>query len=359
MKKFLVALLVVALVFPTFLTGCKTETTTFTPKAEYTMQVNVGPAYVWGMGAQKWADLIKEKTNGKINVKPYFGSSLLQGKQTNWIQAVADGSIDCAVDSTLNASSTLTSLNLFSLPFFINTLDNVDKIENGESGKKLISDMTNLGITFLAWGENGFRQITNSKRPISTPADMKGLKFRVVGTPLLIDTFHALGADATSMNWGDAVTAFQQGAVDGQENPYQVCLAVKIWDYHKYMTNWDYMIDPLVFVFSTQTWNTFPDDIKKAITDAAVEAAAWEKAMARRGLDGTTSINLLQTQYKDWTPAPDPLDMLAYVKQHMTVTDLTAEQRQAFIDATKSVYDTWVPKIGEDLYNMAKKDMGQ
>jgi len=71
--------------------------------------------------------------------------------------------------------------------------------------------MTNLGITFLAWGENGFRQITNSKRPISTPADMKGLKFRVVGTPLLIDTFHALGADATSMNWGDAVTGIPTG----------------------------------------------------------------------------------------------------------------------------------------------------
>jgi len=329
----------------------------FKPKAEYTMQVNVGPAYGWGMGAQKWADLVKEKTGGLINIKPYFGSALLAGKQTNWFQAVSEGSIDFVTDSTINASGVVKSLNLFSLPFFINTYNNVDKIENGESGKQIVSEMEKLGVITLAWGENGFRELTNSKKSITKPSDMNGLKFRVVGSPIFVDIFHALGADAVSMNWGDAVTAFQQGAVDGQENPYGVLLPVKIWEYHKYLTNWNYVIDPLVLGASKTTWDTFPNYIKKAIQDAAIEAAEWEKAYVRRGLDGFTSINILKNKFND---VPEVLDQMGYVRhQGVQIVDLTPEQRQAFIDATKSVYDKWIPTIGQNIYDLAKKDIGQ
>jgi tripartite ATP-independent transporter DctP family solute receptor len=329
----------------------------FKPKAEYTMQVNVGPAYGWGMGAQKWADLVKEKTGGLINIKPYFGSALLAGKQTNWFQAVSEGSIDFVMDSTINASGVVKSLNLFSLPFFINTYENVDKIEKGESGKQIISDMEKLGVITLALGENGFRELTNSKKPITKPSDMNGLKFRVVGSPIFVDIFHALGADAVSMNWGDAVTAFQQGAVDGQENPYGVLLPVKIWEYHKYLSNWNYAIDPLILGVSKTTWDTFPSYIKKAIQDAAIEAAEWEKAYVRRGLDGFISINILKDKFND---VPEILDQIGYVRhQGVQIVSLTQEQRQAFIDATKSVYDKWIPIIGQNIYDLAKKDIGQ
>ena len=330
---------------------------TFKPKAEYTMQVNVGPAFDWGKGAQKWADLVKERTNGLINIKPYFGSSLLAGKQTNWFQAVSEGSIDFVMDSTINASGVVQSLNLFSLPFFINTYENVDKIENGTAGKMIIDQMEKMGVVHLAWGENGFRELTNSKRPIKTPSDMKGLKFRVVGSPIFIDTFKTLGADAVSMNWGDAVTAFQQGAVDGQENPYGVLLPVQIWQYHKYLTNWNYVIDPLILGVSKQTWDKFPPYIQKAIKDSALEAAEWEKAMVRRGLDGFTSINILKNKFGE---TPQILDMVGYVRSKgMQIIDLTPEERQEFINATKSIYDKWVPIIGKDIYNAALKDMGK
>ncbi|MFU2158234.1 DctP family TRAP transporter solute-binding subunit [Caldisericum sp. AR60] len=330
---------------------------TFKPKAEYTMQVNVGPAFDWGKGAQKWADLVKERTNGLINIKPYFGSSLLQGKQTNWFQAVSEGSIDFVMDSTINASGVVQSLNLFSLPFFINTYENVDKIENGTAGKIIIDQMEKLGVVHLAWGENGFRQLTNSKRPIKTPEDMRGLKFRVVGSPIFVDIFKTLGADAVSMNWGDAVTAFQQGAVDGQENPYGVLIPVQIWQYHKYLTNWNYVIDPLILGVSKQTWDKFPPYVQKAIKDSALEAAEWEKAMVRRGLDGFISINILKNKFGD---TPNILDMVGYVRSKgMQIIDLTPEERQQFINATKSVYDKWIPIIGKDIYNAALKDMGK
>jgi len=358
MKK-LVSVLTVIFILTGLFVGCtpKEQPATFTPKAEYTMQLNVGPTYDWGKGAQKWADLIKEKTGGKIIVKPYFSSSLLAGKQTNWFQAVAEGSIDFATESTINASATVKSLNLFSLPFFFNGYEDVDKIENGETGKKLFKEMEDMGVVCLAWGENGFREITNSKKSITKPEDMKGLKFRVVGSPIFIDIFHALGADAVSMNWGDAVTAFQQGAVDGQENPYGVLLPTKIWEYHKYVTNWHYLLDPLIFCVSKKTWDTFPDDIKQAITEAALEAGEWNKAYSRRGLDGTTSIDILKQKFNE---TPEILDQVAYVKQMgMTVTELTSDEKQAFRDATKAVFDKWVPTVGEALVNLAKKDMGR
>ncbi len=351
MKKLGLVVLLLALIFAGLVEAA------FKPKAEYTMQVNVTTAYVWGQAAQRWADLVRERTNGLINIKPYYGSALLAGKQTNWFQAVSEGSIDFVVDSTINAAPVVKELNIFSLPFFINTYENLDKLLHGETGKKLVEIMDKLGVVTLAWGENGFRQLTNSKKPITKPEDMRGMKFRVVGSPIFIDIFKALGADAVSMNWGDAVTAFQQGAVDGQENPYQVLLGVRIWEYHKYVTNWNYLVDPLIFGVNKSVWNSFPDDIKKIIRDTAVEVAEWERAMARRGLDGDISINILATKFNE---TPTPLNQVEYVKQQgMTVIDLTSEQIEAFKKATQSVYDKWVPVVGKSLYETALKDMSK
>ena len=178
-------------------------------KKEYKMQLNVPASFYWGMGATKFAELVKEKTNGQINVKPYYSSVLLKGAQLKSAQLVANGVIDCAYESTINISPVITECNLFSLPFFINTFENLDKIENGKAGKAVFAAMEKKGLVGLAWAENGFRQVTNSKRAIHRPEDVEGLRLRVVGSPIFIDTFRKLGADPVNMNWGDAVTAFQ------------------------------------------------------------------------------------------------------------------------------------------------------
>jgi len=327
----------------------------FTPKAEYTMTVNVSAAFGWGMSAQKWCDLINERTGGQINVKPYWGSQLLAGKQMNWFQAVAEGSIDFAVESTINSSSVVKSHNLFSLPFFINTYENLDKIEYGKTGKKMFAEMEKMQVKALAWGENGFRQLTNNVRAVRTPEDMKGLRLRVCPTPIYDDIFKQLGADPIHMNWGDAVTGFQQGAVDGQENPYGVLLPVKIWEYHKYATNWNYLVDPLLFVVNKGVWDSFPEDIQTIIKEAAEEAGIWEKAFVRRGLDGDISINILKETFGE---TPEILDQIAYVKtKGMEVVELTEAELTAFKEATKPVLDKWIDEVGVDFVASAKLDM--
>jgi tripartite ATP-independent transporter DctP family solute receptor len=326
-------------------------------KKEYKMQLNVPASFYWGMGATKFAELVKQKTNGQINVKPYYSSVLLKGAQLKSAQLVANGVIDCAYESTINISPVITECNLFSLPFFINTFENLDKIEHGQAGKAVFEAMEKKGLVALAWAENGFRQVTNSKRAIHTPEDVKGLRLRVVGSPIFIDIFRKLGADPVNMNWGDAVTAFQQGVVDGQENPVGVLVPVQIHQYHKFATFWNYLVDPLIIYWNKKGWNAFPKDIQKAIKEAAEESGRFEIALCRAGLDGDKSLNILKNEFNHTMKVPEPVKWLE--SKGTTVTFLSGEERNAFINATKPLYDKWVPKIGKDLYEKAKADMAK
>ena len=326
-------------------------------KKEYKMTLNVGPKFYWGMGAQKFVDLVKEKTNGQINIKPYWVSQLLKGAQLKSPQMVATGAIDLAYESTINSSPVMPEMNIFSLPFFINNFENLDKMENGETGKAIFKVMEKKGLVPLAWAENGFRQVSNNKRPIEKPEDLKGLKLRVVGSPIFIDTFRQLGADPVNMNWGDAVTVFQQGVVDGQENPVGVLLPVQIWQYHNYATFWNYLVDPVIIYWNKKEFDAFPKDIQEAIRAAAVESARFEKALCRAGLDGTKSIDILKNEFNYEMEHPEPVKLLE--SKGVKVTFLTDENRQAFMTATKPILEKWIPKVGKDLYEKAKADMAK
>ena len=326
-------------------------------KKEYKMTITIGPTFYWGMGAIKFCELVKEKTDGKINIKPYFGSALMKGAQLKAPQMVAMGAICCAYDSTINASPVIPEMNIFSLPFFINTFENLDKMEYGETGKAVFAAMDKKGLVGLAWAENGFRQLTNSKKPVTSPEDLKGMRVRVVGNPMFIDIFRTLGADPINMNWGDATTAFQQGVVDGQENPVGVLLPVQIWQYQKYASMWNYLVDPVVVYWGKKNWNRFPPEIQKAITEAAKESARFEKALCRAGLDNGKSLKILKEEFNYEMKIPDPIKYMQ--DKGMEITFLTEEQRQAFETATKPIYDKWIPQIGKDLYEKAKADMGK
>ncbi|WP_456396394.1 DctP family TRAP transporter solute-binding subunit [Thermococcus sp.] len=367
--------LVGILVFGVFAAGCiggggTSTSTTSTSKSStqtsgkvYKMSVVVGPNSPWGQAAQMWADEIEKRTNGKVKIKIYFSGQLFAGKQTNEFLLLSQGVADFAVGSTINWAPQVPELNLFILPFFFPEGKNkgdiykaVDAVENGNAGKKIFSILENKGVVGLAWGENGFRQITNWKHPIKTPDDLKDLKIRVVGSPIFIDTFKALGADPTMMNWGDAITAFQQKVVDGQENPVNiVIIPYKIYEFHKYITLWDYAIDPLIFAVNKKTWESFDPQTQKIIKEAAIKAAKWEKAMARVGLDDGTSLKILKDEYNYTPKIQDPIRFLE--DKGMEVTFLTPDERAEFKARVGGIYKTWVPKIGKDLVNAAVSDI--
>jgi len=326
-------------------------------KREYKLQLNVGPKFYWGMGAAKFAELCEKYTDGKIKVKPYYGSALLKGAQLKSAQMVAKGVIDCAMESTINISPVIPEANIFHLPFFINNFENLDKVENGAAGQAVFAAMEKVGLKPLAWAENGFRQLTNSQQAVSRPEDLQGMRIRVVGSPIFIETFKLLGADPVNMNWGDAVAGFQQGVVDGQENPVGVLIPVQIFQYHDYATFWNYLVDPLIIYWNQRQWNEFPPDVKDGITRAAREAGRFETALCRAGLDGETSLNILKNEFGYDIEVPDPVAFLT--EKGMTVNFLSEEQVAAFEKATQPIYDKWIDEIGRQVYEKAKADMGK
>jgi tripartite ATP-independent transporter DctP family solute receptor len=357
-----VALLIPQLTSPTT-PGTSTPTTSPTPAKEYKLSVVVGPQSPWGQAAQMWADEVYNKTGGRVYIRVYYSGQLFAGQQTNEFQLLSQGVADFAVGSVINWAPVVKELNLFILPFFFPEGANkgdiykaVDAIEEGEAGKQILRILESYGVIGLAWGENGFRQITNWKVPITKPEDMAGLKIRVVGSPIFIDTFKALGADPTQMNWADALTAFQQKVVDGQENPINtVIIPYKLWEYHKYITIWDYAIDPLIFAVNKNTWNSFDENTRQIILEAAKKAARWQKAMARVGLDDGTSLRILQEEFKYTPQITDPIKHLQ--NQGMEVVFLNETQRNLFKQKMHDVYSKWVPTIGESLVQKAINDV--
>ena len=308
-------------------------------KSEYRMSLVVGPAFPWGKGGEIWANKVKEKTNGRINIKLYPGVSLIQGDQTREFSALRQGVIDMAVGSTINWSPQVRQLNLFSLPFLMPDYAAIDALTQGEVGKEMFKILDKAGVVPLAWGLNGYRELSNSKHPIKSPADLKGLKIRVVGSPLFLETFTALGANPTQMSWADAQPALASGAVDGQENPMSIFTAAKLHTVgQKHLTMWGYIADPLVFVVNKQVWESWTPADRELVRQAAIEAGQEQIAIARKGL-----IEPGQPLLKD------------IAAMGVQITHLSPAERDAFVKATRPVYDKWKNQIGADLVNQAEK----
>ncbi|RDD92359.1 C4-dicarboxylate ABC transporter [Acidovorax sp. BoFeN1] len=308
-------------------------------KSEYRMSLVLGTAFPWGKGGELWANKVRERTNGRINIKLYPGVSLIQGDQTREFSALRQGVIDMAVGSTINWSPQVKQLNLFSLPFLMPDYAAADALTQGEVGKSLFQTLDKAGVVPLAWGENGYREISNSKKAIKSPDDLKGMKIRVVGSPLFLDTFTALGANPTQMSWADAQPAMASSAVDGQENPLSVYMAAKLYTVaQKHLTLWGYMNDPLIFVVNKDIWNSWTPADREIVKQAAIDAGKEEIAIARKGM----------------VEADKPL-LKEIAANGVTVTQLSAAEREAFVKATRPVYEKWKNQIGADLVTAAEK----
>ena len=308
-------------------------------KAEYKMSLVVGTAFPWGKGGEIWANLVRERTQGRINIKLYPGVSLVQGDQTREFSAIRQGVIDIAIGSTINWSPQVKELNLFSMPFLMPDYKAMDALTQGDVGKQIFNIIDRAGVMPLAWGENGYREITNSKKALRTPDDLKGMKIRVVGSPLFLDTFTALGANPTQMSWADAQPALTSGAVDGQENPMSIFTAAKLHTVgQKHVTMWGYVADPLVFVVNKDVWASWSANDRAIVSQAAIDAGKEQIAIARKGLA------------EPGQPLLKDIEALG-----VTVTKLSPAERDAFVKATRPVYEKWKNQIGEGLVSAAEK----
>jgi tripartite ATP-independent transporter DctP family solute receptor len=221
-------------------------------------------------GAFRWAELVTQRTGGRINVRVYPGSQLVGGDQTRELVAMRQGVIDMAVFSTINISPQVREMNLFSLPFLLQDSRGFDAIIRGEIGQELFRTLATRDVVPVAWGENGFREISNSRRPIRTPEDLRGMKIRFAAGAIFSEIFTALGANPVQMSFADLQPALSTGAVDGQENPVNLFLAFRMDTLaQRHLTIWNYVADAGIFLLSKQVWDSFSPADREIVTACA------------------------------------------------------------------------------------------
>ncbi|MBM1815100.1 DctP family TRAP transporter solute-binding subunit [Sulfitobacter pseudonitzschiae] len=292
---------------------------------------NTGDTTSWHIGSEKFSELLDAATDGDLSVRVFANAQLSGGDQMKQAEMVGRGALDFVVTSAINVTPMVPEMAVFSLPYLYSDYDAVDATTGGAPGERMTEIMAEHGIVVLAWGENGFREVTNNVHPIKSPDDLKGLKMRVAG-PMYIDVMTALGANPQQMQWTETFSALQQGVVDGQENPIgAVIVPQRVYEVQKYITPWHYSYDPIFLGVSQKKWDSWDADTQAKVQAAATEAMAYQKTITREG-----------------TAAG--LDKLR--AEGMEVYEPTAEELQAFRDATKEPFDKWAAKVGPELVEL-------
>jgi TRAP-type transport system periplasmic protein len=232
-----------------------------------------------GQGAKKFADVLTAKSGGKISVRLFASGQLGGDLQT--VSALQGGTIDLTVLNAGLLVGQAKEFGLFDLPFLFNSGKEADAVVDGPFGERLAGLVADKGLIGLGYWELGFRNLTNSRRPVAKMEDIAGLKIRVVQSPIYIELFNTLGANAVPMPFPELYTALEQKTVDGQENPVNTILSSKFGEVQKYLTFTRHTYNPQIVLIAKKTWDKLSADEKKLIQEAAAEARAYQRQLSR------------------------------------------------------------------------------
>ncbi|PID46112.1 MAG: C4-dicarboxylate ABC transporter substrate-binding protein [Proteobacteria bacterium] len=229
----------------------------------------------WELGT-KFAELFKEKTGGKHEIKMFPNGQL--GSEQDTVNDASMGTLDFSVLAINNITPFSPKTGLLTLPYMIQSLDDAVKLTSGDIGKELTeATLKDAGVRIVGWAYSGFRVLTNSKREVKTLDDLKGLVIRVPKNEIMIATYKSWGLNATPMAWSETFTALQQGVVDGQDNPYITVSAMKFDEVQKYVTNLRYLFSLEPLIISESVFQSQSKDVQKAILEAGKEATAYSE----------------------------------------------------------------------------------
>lgn len=232
-----------------------------------------------GLGAQKFADIVSAKSGGKIKVRLFPGGTLGGDLQT--ISALQGGTVEMTVLNAGLLSGLVKDFSVLDLPFLFNSAKEADVIVDGPLGTGLLNKLQDKGLVGLAYWDLGFRNLTNNKHPVQKAEDIQGLKIRVVQSPVYIDLFNALGANAVPMPFPEVYTALEQKAIDGQENPITTIYSSKFHEVQKHLTITRHIYNPQALIFSKKIWDQMSPAERTLLTDAAKEAQAYQRQVSR------------------------------------------------------------------------------
>jgi TRAP-type transport system periplasmic protein len=268
------------------------------------------------VAAERMAAQLRERSNGRIEMRVAASGQL--GDDAAMLTALRTGTLDMSANSQGASSAVLPELAALGLPFLFSSSAAAYKVVDGPIGGDLAQRLEKVGLISLGWWDNGIRHITNSKRPINQPADLRGLKIRTPPDPTTIDIFQALGAATQQINFNELYVALQQGVVDGQENPLANIQSSKLYEVNKFisLTSHQWQCNPLLA--SRIAWGRLRPEDKRLVQEVAKEAEAHQ-----RGLLQETDTRLL-SEYR--------------ANQALAVNEV---DQAPFRAATASVYDKW------------------
>lgn len=280
------------------------------------------PENVYGQGADHFAKLVKDRSNGEIEIKVYPSSQL--GNQRDLVEGLGLGTVDMTLTGTAVLGNFVPEVAVFDLPFIFRDVNHAYKALD-TVGMELAQKGEKNGMIPLAIWENGVRHMTNNKRPIKGPEDMKGLKVRVMEQPVYIDMMKSVGASPTPMAMSELYTALQKGVIDGQENPLGHIATKKFNEVQKYLslTGHTYASEPLLI--SKQAWNKLTPEQQNLVRQAAIDTRDWERQLCR-DLEGKF---LQQIKDAGTTEINDDVD------------------KEAFAKATKGAWDNYIKRFGD------------
>ena len=239
------------------------------------------PDHIYNVGGQRFADLIKERTNGRIEIKIYPAGQLGKGER-EMTEGIQQGAIDLLVSSTGPLGGFSPSINILDFPFLFRDFNHVDLVMDGAIGRKLLKDFEKANIEALAFWENGFRHLTNSKRVVKKVEDGKGLKIRTMENKVHLAAWKAAGLNPTPMAWGEVFTALQQGVIDGQENPIAVIHSTKLWDAgQKYFSFTAHVYSPSPLLMSKKKFDAMPKEDQDLFVKTGLEVAKFQRKLNR------------------------------------------------------------------------------
>ncbi len=235
------------------------------------------------IGGEKFAEIVAAKSGGRIKVTVYPGGAL--GGDAQIASAVQGGTIEIATMNSGILASQVKDFEVYDFPFMFANGREADAIVDGPFGKMMHAKLADKGLIGLAYFELGFRNITNSRRPIRTVEDIAGLKLRVIPNAINVDWVKAVGANPTPLAFPEVYAALEQKAIDGQENPLSVILANKFAEVQKHLAITNHQYNPQSMIVSKKVWDTLSNDEKKILQDAATEAAQFERKLTRDAAD--------------------------------------------------------------------------
>ena len=299
MKKTLALILALCMVFALCACGAKTEAPAPAPaeapaaetasdapafeKMTLKFACSAGETSTWVEAAKYFGDMLAEKTGGAVTVEYYPSDQLTAGSQTDGIQACMDGTTELSMHSNLIYSSFDDRFSVVSLPFLFATTDDADAVLDGAGGDALQGVLGEYGLHCMGIAENGFRHVTNSKREVKTPADMKDLVIRVAGSSVLMEAYGAWGANYTKANWSEVYTGLQTGTYDGQENPVPTMDSASVQEVQSYCTYWTGSYDCLFFVINDALYQSMSPELQAIIDECGQAACEYQREINRAG----------------------------------------------------------------------------